>query len=281
VAANFIREKLRLMFGGCAFVLSLILHLSLVFAIGSLLPHTVGEDRIFLVSLAADFSNSTGGASSHQPEAELEPAASSAATASGDGLDSAMIKASRPALKADRNKSSPVTDHVTVPVPQTSQPESIVANTPPVALKIPTSQPIFAPAGSVSDKDTKVVVAVHAGPTSKNASEDSHPAAGAADRSFDKDYLAAVFAKIEAAKRYPHLAIRRRMEGNVEVVFRLGNDGSLLAVDLAKSSGYRSLDEAAIAAVKQAAPFPRLPESATNIPESLKITISFVLSVKD
>jgi len=276
VAANFIREKLRLMFGGCAFVLSLILHLSLVFAIGSLLPHTVGEDRIFLVSLAADFSNSTGGAPSHQPEAEMEPAASSAATAPGDGVNSAMIKASRPVLIADRHKSSP-----TVPVPQTSQPESIVANNPPVALKIPTSQPISAPAGSVGDKGTKIVVAVPAGPTSKNASEDPHPASGTADRSFDKDYLAAVFAKIEAAKRYPQLAIRRRMEGNVEVVFRLGNDGSLLAVDLAKSSGYRSLDEAAIAAVKQAAPFPRLPESATNIPESLKITISFILSVKD
>ncbi len=70
MAANFICEKFRLIFGDFDFVLSLIVHLSLLFAIGSKLPQSVGENRIFQVYLAAEPSASASSAST-APDHEL------------------------------------------------------------------------------------------------------------------------------------------------------------------------------------------------------------------
>ncbi|WP_225073308.1 energy transducer TonB [Desulfuromonas sp. CSMB_57] len=92
-------------------------------------------------------------------------------------------------------------------------------------------------------------------------------------------YLAAVRARIEAAKRYPKLAEQRRTQGVALVTFRLTADGRLIGEpQLARSSGSSLLDGAALRAVKQAAPFPRFPGPAHEMPEEpLSVELNFII----
>jgi protein TonB len=65
---------------------------------------------------------------------------------------------------------------------------------------------------------------------------------------------------LERHKRYPLIARRRNMEGGVVVELLLGRDGSLQSHKLIEGSGYEILDEAAMALVASAAPYPKMPE---------------------
>lgn len=60
---------------------------------------------------------------------------------------------------------------------------------------------------------------------------------------------------IQANQRYPASAQAMEREGNVTVFFTLHENGSVDHINIAKSSGTRSLDFAAMNAIKRAAPF--------------------------
>ena len=83
--------------------------------------------------------------------------------------------------------------------------------------------------------------------------------------------------RIADAKYYPRIARRRGMEGQPVIAFTLNKEGRLTKVDLAQTSGYQLLDQAALEAVHRAAPYPEIPaELNTNIFQ-FKLPISFVL----
>lgn len=65
--------------------------------------------------------------------------------------------------------------------------------------------------------------------------------------------------RIERAKQYPSLARQQGAEGMAEVRFQINPDGSLGATQLVQSSGSVLLDEAALATVQRAAPYPAYP----------------------
>ncbi len=83
--------------------------------------------------------------------------------------------------------------------------------------------------------------------------------------------------RIANAKYYPRMARRRGMEGQPIIAFTLGKGGRLMAVDLAQTSGYQLLDQAALAAVHQAAPYPEIPPELKTDTFQFKLPISFVL----
>jgi protein TonB len=64
--------------------------------------------------------------------------------------------------------------------------------------------------------------------------------------------------RIEAAKRYPDDARREGVQGSVTVRFRVRPDGHVEAVEVARSSGSRELDEASLETIRRAAPYPPL-----------------------
>lgn len=68
--------------------------------------------------------------------------------------------------------------------------------------------------------------------------------------------LSKIKAKIEAAKLYPLLAKRMKLEGKPTVLFEINADGSVKYVQITNSSGEAVLDNAAIEAVKRAIPLP-------------------------
>lgn len=73
------------------------------------------------------------------------------------------------------------------------------------------------------------------------------------------DYVKQVYARINSSTDYPREAKMRRQQGKVGYKLTLSPQGALLSFDI-ESSGVEALDEAARAAIRRAAPFPKLPE---------------------
>lgn len=90
-------------------------------------------------------------------------------------------------------------------------------------------------------------------------------------------YYAAILARIEAAKQYPWVAQRRRMQGKTRIAFRLSASGRLLSAHIVRSSGFAILDKAAMAAVRNAAPYPGFPGKKSAMPPSMAVNVDFVL----
>ena len=90
-------------------------------------------------------------------------------------------------------------------------------------------------------------------------------------------FIGKVRQRVAEAKYYPGIARRRGMEGQPVVSFTLSKRGGLLKADLAKTSGYRLLDQAALEAVQQAAPYPEIPSELKTETYHFKLPISFVL----
>lgn len=91
------------------------------------------------------------------------------------------------------------------------------------------------------------------------------------------DYLGMVRMMIENHKLYPNEARKRQIQGRAVVWFVISADGSVKDVTLMETSRYGILDKAALAAVKDAAPFPRPPMHLFNGPVPLEICVVFEL----
>ncbi|HCY84890.1 MAG TPA: hypothetical protein DHV36_07115 [Desulfobacteraceae bacterium] len=84
--------------------------------------------------------------------------------------------------------------------------------------------------------------------------------------------------RIHTAKQYPESARLRHLEGRTVIQFILLTDGRVTDVRVVKSSFRKDLDDAAVAAVIDATPFPRLPSFISKVPISLKVDILFELN---
>jgi protein TonB len=72
--------------------------------------------------------------------------------------------------------------------------------------------------------------------------------------------------------RYPSQARREGIQGAVQVAFTIHTDGSVSGLELRKSSGYEVLDQAALEAVRKAAPFRKPPaEARVVLPISFRL----------
>lgn len=139
------------------------------------------------------------------------------------------------------------TTHSPVSAPAAAEPLSGSPASPPAAAGQAALLPILSPAAS---PETSPGLDVRPDPGSNPASS---PAAAEADPCIQA--AGALRAAIDARKRYPTLARRRGLCGTAIVTFTINADGTLGALAVARSSGSRLLDEAALAAVRDAAPF--------------------------
>ena len=69
-------------------------------------------------------------------------------------------------------------------------------------------------------------------------------------------YTKAVMEKVSGKLEYPKMAKMRHQEGAALVSFAVDSSGTPTNPTVEKSSGFQSLDDAALNAVKAAAPFP-------------------------
>ena len=91
-------------------------------------------------------------------------------------------------------------------------------------------------------------------------------------------YLEMVRLRIERYKRYPQIARAKNIEGSVTIRFVITPEGAVREVEVAKRSGNKTLDQAALKAVQDAAPFPKPPGHLFEGKVPLELTIVFELT---
>ena len=100
-----------------------------------------------------------------------------------------------------------------------------------------------------------------------------------ADPSILRDFLRTIGKKIEKSKRYPRWAMDASIEGKVVIRFTILQDGRLCEeILVVNSSSTEILDSAAIAAVRNAAPFPALPKELRREQIQVELPMSFYLT---
>jgi len=106
-----------------------------------------------------------------------------------------------------------------------------------------------------------------------DSGEGLETATNAAEFDFET-WAALVRQGVEAHKVYPYAARARGLEGRVTVAVLVSPVGTLVGEPrVVRSSGYPSLDGAAVTAITRAAPFPGVPER----PRELELTLVFTL----
>ena len=83
-------------------------------------------------------------------------------------------------------------------------------------------------------------------------------------------------AAIQAQQQYPHNALIQKQTGTVTVSFILFPDGQITSIKIMQSSGFESLDEAAVNAVKNAAPIKEVSSYLTTA-KNFNISLHFSL----
>jgi protein TonB len=91
-------------------------------------------------------------------------------------------------------------------------------------------------------------------------------------------YAAMIHGLIDRRKAYPYRARRQDQEGTVQLRFTLSRRGALAGDPvIEKKSRYRLLNESALEAVKNAAPYPPFPQEIPEQEMSFQVTVSFSL----
>ena len=93
-----------------------------------------------------------------------------------------------------------------------------------------------------------------------------------------QSFARSVRKKIQASKKYPIAAQTAGIEGRTGVRLTILKDGRLQKVEVAKSSGYEILDKAALQSVREAAPFPPIPEKARREEIQMSVTLIFKIT---
>ena len=91
------------------------------------------------------------------------------------------------------------------------------------------------------------------------------------------EFLQSIREKIKRSQRYPRSVRNLADDSEAQVQFTIRRDGSLVGAKVVASSGSKSLDAAALAAVRDAAPYPSFPEGQEGSTLRLEIPISFQL----
>ena len=90
-------------------------------------------------------------------------------------------------------------------------------------------------------------------------------------------YVRALRQRIQERLVYPRVAVRRRVEGAIELELELDAGGRLLSVGAVDRAGAVLLREAAVRAVQDATPFPFPPHLA---PRTLLIRLPVVFELR-
>jgi protein TonB len=91
-------------------------------------------------------------------------------------------------------------------------------------------------------------------------------------------FFSTIRRKIESKKKYPAAAQKAEIEGRAGVRMTILKDGQLEKAEIEESSGYDILDRAALRSVREAAPFPPIPEAARLDKVNVSIHLVFKLS---
>nr|WP_255696916.1 TonB family protein [Sandaracinobacteroides sayramensis] len=113
-------------------------------------------------------------------------------------------------------------------------------------------------------------------PVAETSAPASRPAA-ATPSSHAPSWQAQVLGQLNRVKRYPSTAQARRQQGVPYVRFVMDREGRVLSSRLERSSGFRALDDEAVALPGRAQPLPGPPESVPGHTLELVVPVEFFL----
>jgi len=90
-------------------------------------------------------------------------------------------------------------------------------------------------------------------------------------------YMAGVKRKIELQWDYPGIAIRKGQQGKLFITFAINRDGTVKSLKLVRGSGYPTLDNAALNAIRLAASFHPFPEEFEIEDLTIEANFEYVL----
>lgn len=109
-------------------------------------------------------------------------------------------------------------------------------------------------------------------PVPENTAPKSVAAPAATNLSSDakQNWEARLLAHLEHYRRFPSRARAARQQGTVQIRFRMNRTGSVLTASVLLSSGFTTLDQAALDTLKRAQPLPAIPK---DMPDEVELTI--------
>jgi protein TonB len=84
-----------------------------------------------------------------------------------------------------------------------------------------------------------------------------------------------ISARIERHKAYPPTARSRREKGVVQLAFSLDQEGRVISSRVARTSGFADLDQAAMATIQRAQPFPLPPANMGTAEFNFTVPVKF------
>ncbi|MEK6670282.1 MAG: energy transducer TonB [Nitrospirota bacterium] len=176
----------------------------------------------------------------------------------------------------------PISERTTTPV--TAEPTTLPSTQPAEPIRHEVAAPMATESTSIM-KPAETPMAVSAEPDTQTAQSVQPPAQMAAispaltNAPTKRDYgwlSEEILRRVEELKRYPASARIDRAEGKVVVKAVINEDGNLGEVEVFQSSGYLTLDKAAVETLRQAAPF-HLPHPLGQPRMTIKIPMSYRL----
>ena len=174
---------------------------------------------------------------------------------------------------AERVGASVVTESPTQPPTQQAEPIRHEVAVPMAAESTSIVKPAEAPMAVSAEPDTQTAQSVQA--PAQMATISQAPSSAPTKR--DYGWLSEeILRRVEELKRYPASARIDRAEGKVVVKAVISEDGNIGEVEIFQSSGYLTLDKAAVETMRQAAPF-HLPHPLGQPRMTIKIPMSYRL----
>lgn len=173
----------------------------------------------------------------------------------------------------ERTGASVGTESPAPPPTQQAEPVRHEVAVPMAAESTSIVKPAEAPMAVSAEPDTQTAQSVQAPAQMATIS----PAPSSAPTKRDYGWLSdEILRRVEELKRYPASARIDRAEGKVVVKAVIHEDGNIGEVEIFQSSGYLTLDKAAVETMRQAAPF-HLPHPLGQPRMTIKIPMSYRL----
>jgi protein TonB len=223
-------------------------------------------DRVPLVSTPPIIEIAVEPAVEPEPEPEVESAPEPAPEA----------PPSPPIARRTIERPAPAQNEVEPPPeePPREPPPAPIAPEPAVQDPGPMAMPPAAPsAGS-----PRVVLASHSAGSANGhgtAGRGAAPGDGIDREALVRTYLSEVRRRISREKRYPRSARRRGIEGTVQLRFAIARDGTIAGL---RAEGTDVLSDAAVEAVRAAAPFRPLPEALGH---AIRVNVPLVFELEE
>ncbi|PJK08151.1 hypothetical protein CO614_10990 [Lysobacteraceae bacterium NML120232] len=138
----------------------------------------------------------------------------------------------------------------------------------------PTAEDMAEQEADISHSEASAPPKIHTAQAPRYAAQHTARATGGAAAS---NWQGQLLAHLERYRHYPKAARRAGEEGVVYISFEVNRKGHVSNIELAQSSGYARLDNAALNAINRANPVPMPPEELPGDPLKVRVPVSFFI----